>query len=248
MINTIKMTKFFSIFFCGFLGMFINAQKLNSYQFVNIPSEFSGKRMNSYGLKDQLVADLKAKNYTIVEGSIDNWPSELRNNPCSVAIANLDNVSSWVKNRVKIEIKDCKGNVVDGFEGGSDLKDFETGFKEAQKNALRGVKISNPTSNLVVNTNDVVDTSKNEVTFSTMEKKEEQLTMQKVNLSDTQFILVKPNSSNPYATFTKADKEGIYRVVLENKEIAFGYSDKNKLVIEIPQKDGSYVKQIITIK
>lgn len=241
------MKQLLSILLCVIAFYSTQAQDLNSYQYINIPIEFSGKRMNNYGLKDQLITALKSKNYIIIEGPIENWPSELRNNPCSIVKADLLNVSTLLKNRVRLELKDCNGNIIKFTEGGSDLKEYDEGYKEALKNALRVVKTSNPTTNIVSTEPKITDNSDSQVTFAPMDK-EEHLSLQRINLSDTQFILVKSNSSTPYATFTKADKEGIYRVVLENKETAFGYSEKGKLIIEIPQKDGNYIKQIIEIK
>lgn len=65
----------------------------------------------------------------------------------------------------------------------------------------------------------------------------------KVILGAGHFIFTSSSSSVPYATFKESGKKDVYHVQLENGTKTLGYADGNKLVVEMPQSDGSYRKE-----
>ena len=124
-------------------------QSISEFKYVNVPAEFE-KSMNKYDLNKRLVNGLKGKNYAVVQGDMASWPAELRSEPCQVAVATVLDDSNMLRNRVKIQFKDCNGKVLGEMKGNSMEKDYEPGFQEALAGALRLVPTSNGTGNIQI--------------------------------------------------------------------------------------------------
>lgn len=69
------------------------------------------------------------------------------------------------------------------------------------------------------------------------------VTLQKVDLGN-QFILVSPDSSEPFATFNNSTRKDTYRVKLQNGTSTFGYYEEGNIVIEVTESDGSIRKEV----
>lgn len=67
---------------------------------------------------------------------------------------------------------------------------------------------------------------------------------QKVKIGNGGFILVSPKSSVPFATFQPSAKEGVYRVSLNDGSMTLGYQEKENLVIEMPNSNGTFTNLI----
>lgn len=66
------------------------------------------------------------------------------------------------------------------------------------------------------------------------------LTVNKIILGNGEFILVNPNNSIPYATFKPSAKKDVFRVQLQNGSTTLGYIENGKILVEIPNADGSF--------
>ena len=66
------------------------------------------------------------------------------------------------------------------------------------------------------------------------------LTLNKIILGNGEFILVNPNNSIPYATFKPSAKKNVFRVQLQNGTTTLGYLEGGKILVEIPNADGSF--------
>ncbi len=256
------MFKILSVCFLIGTSVALSAQNINAYEYISVPAKFADKKINTYNLNAILSKSLQAKKYKVVSDNIAEWPMELQQNPCLVAKADILDDSSWLRNKVVLQFKDCNDKIIASSKGDSDAKEFEIGFPDALKKSLTSVAASSPgasklsakpqnvqqvattntTSTTITTTNNTVQTSSADA-FS-----DGNVNLQKVNISGSQFILVKPNSSQAYATFTETGKQGLYRVVLENKTAAFAYFENGNLVVEVPQKDGTFSQRIMSVK
>lgn len=255
------------MFVLSFAGL--SAQSVSEYSYVYVPKKFKDfKTNNEYNLNKILSLKLGDKNYKVVNDLPEEWPAELQQNKCSVLMSEVLNDSNMLKNRVKLDFTDCNGKVVLSIPSTGDYKEFDKGFQDALVKAIARVPVSTNTGvtlpvaktepvakveNVVkeqavpVNTVQKVTT----VNSSKTENKAEIYTsgnvaFNKVKLSSTQFIFTNSNSSVPFATFRESTKSGVYRVQLENGTQTLGYDEGNKLIIEIPQSDGSYRKEEFT--
>lgn len=66
------------------------------------------------------------------------------------------------------------------------------------------------------------------------------LALNKIILGNGEFILVNPNNSIPYATFKPSKKKDVFRVQLQDGTTTLGFLEAGKILIEIPNSDGSF--------
>ncbi|MGS0748303.1 hypothetical protein [Halpernia sp. GG3] len=263
------MKNIFLIFlFMGFHA--IDAQKLSDYKYLYVPQDFKDFQDNQFELNSTLVKKLKTKGYEVIQTENRLWPEELKQDPCKVAVINVIKSGNMFKTKLTLEAKDCNGKVLISQQGASDEKEYETGYSEALQNILKSIPNSSPlfkfseVKAIFVEKNEPITVKSVEITKSRsiIQPKSEpktasnnvqnytngNLILKKVLLDNNRFILVPANSSIPYATFTESTKEGVYRVVLENSLMTLGYLENGNYVIEIPNKDGSFRKEIFEKK
>lgn len=218
-----------------------------------IPSEFADfKGSKSFGLTAIIEKSLKSKKYVVLSESKSDWPSEALQNPCGILNADLSDDSNMFKNRVILNFKDCNNKVLLSQKANSSIKDFESGFQEAVKNALVSVSVSNPNLQKLAETKPVETKPQEEI--KTVESKTEttsaqkftngKLNLQKIQIDNSQFILVDGNSSVPFATFKSTTKADVFRVKLSSGESTIGYYENGNIVIELPKTNGEYSKEI----
>jgi hypothetical protein len=253
------MKKSLAFIFSLFTVIAIFSQNISDYEYVYVPKKFKNYKENEYNLNTLLKNALSQKNYKVVQEEPLNWPLELRNNPCSVLNAELLNTSSMFKNKVNLQFTDCKEKIVLESKASSDYKEFDLGYQDALKTSLIKVPASSP------KTFDVKETIQPEepriidkqvaqpvATTETVAKTESytngKISLQKVQISKDQFILVSSSSSVPFATFKNTTKSDVYRVTLENGTSTLGYTENGNLVIEIPTNDGGFKKEVFTAK
>lgn len=235
--------------FASFYG-----QNISDYRFIYIPGEFSDVKANRYGLNTLLSEKLKQKKFMIVAGDKTQWPEEARLNPCDVLTAGLRDTSSMFKNKVTIDFTDCNNKTVGSLEGKSAIKEFEPGMREALEMAAKLIAASSPVKqNITVKTQSAESVSVKATTVqkanSETENKAEifsngNLMLNRIFISDSQFILANPNNSTPYAIFKASTKKDVYRVQLQDGTQTLGYLENGKIVVEIPNADGSFRKEI----
>ncbi len=243
-----------SILIPVFFAISVFGQKVSDYKYILVPGKFKDFEKKSYGLEEALAKALKAKRYIIVPNDREQWPSEINGNSCDVIIADLKDDSSLLRNKVKIEFKDCNDKILFTSKGNSNIKEFEEGFQDALKQALIGLPSSVPLSNPVSDQTKNIPEEK-EVSLPAGENKIKKyingklnLTLQKIQIDASQFILVDAAGTAPYATFGLTSKKDVFRVKLANGSITVGYFENGDLVIDIPSSDGSYSKEIFSAK
>jgi len=237
---------------------FFFGQKVSDYKYISIPQTFKDFDKESYGLDDSLAKALKSKGYTVVREGKDQWPSGIEKNSCSFAVGNVLNKSSFLRNKVELEFKDCNGNVVFSSKGSSNIKEYKEGYQDALKQSLVSLPASNPVANLQVTKDESPKenvVTKNEesssvsVTENTSGKYTNgKLNLQKIQVDTNQFILTDNGSSVPFAVFKTSSKKDVFRVKLSDGTYTIGYYENGNIVIDIPQSNGSFKKEVFSIK
>lgn len=251
---------------------FFYGQKVSDYQYIYIPEKFNDQDVNKYGLNHLLQLKLKQKKFTVITESKEKWPAEILKNSCQVLTADLLNTSNMFKNKVKVDFKDCENKTIVSLDGISPIKEFEAGMREALEVAVKKIPMSAPAENLITQEKEepetrsekvkqdltlVAEAKKNEIVSPIKEVEVNQkaevysnnsVTLNRIFLPNGEFILVSPNNSVPYATFKLSTKKEVYRVQLSDGNTTLGYLEDGKIVVEIPNSDGSYTKEIFEKK
>jgi len=231
----------------------IFAQKVSDYKYVAVPEKFETFK-EDYGLKDFFTKALKGKKYIVLPVIKDNWPPEAKSNFCNVINADVINDKSLFKNKVILQFKDCNNNMILDSKGGSKIKEFEEGLQDALREALIKVSISNPVALLpATTTNAITQNSSSEPVRSTATPESSnfsngKLDLQKIQIDPSQFILAKSGSSVPFAVFKSTSKDSVFIVKLADGNATIGYFENGNIVIDIPQADGKYTKEIFIAK
>ncbi|WP_228422386.1 hypothetical protein [Chryseobacterium aurantiacum] len=242
----------------------IFGQKVSDYKYISVPEKFQTFKNNSYGLEAYLSKALKSKSYVVLPANVDQWPSEAKDNSCNIITADVLNDKSLFTNKVIVQFKDCNNKIILESKGRSDIKEFEEGFPDALKQALVKVGVSSPTEMLPAQTQ--ASNATNTVQSSAVEKTTSSVStvaavattasnysngktdLQKIQIDANQFILAKSGSSVPFAVFKTTSRKDVFIVKLADGNTTIGYFENGNIVIDIPQADGRYVKEIFSAK
>ena len=151
-----------------------------------------------------------------------------------------------------------ENKVVFNEKGSSMIKEFEPGFQDALKQTLVKIPVSNPTTTV----NKIAETTFTEPIKKELQDAKEAIlqtsnvvrysngtrSVQKIQIDNSQFILVDGNSSVPFATLKSTTKEGVFRVKLGSGESTIGYYENANIVIEMPKANGDYIKEVFAAK
>lgn len=227
----------------------VSAQKLSDYEYVYVPKELE-KKINNYKLDQLLVKNLNSKKYKTLQDKPEDWPTDLQLNKCHVVNANILDDSSFLKNKIKLQFKDCNEKLLLELKGSSNEKDYELGYSDALKQTLQSIPVSNPNETKAISNTTSPTTSTANTIYSSKSEiySNNSLTFQKINIGAGQFILANTNSSVPYATLKESTKLGVYHVKLENGSSTIAYIENGNIVIEIPQSNDSYKKEVFQKK
>ncbi|UOU98750.1 hypothetical protein MUU74_02045 [Chryseobacterium daecheongense] len=256
-----------SIIISTFCLTMIYGQKVSDYTYVSVPEKFTSFK-DDYGLEAFLKKSLKGKKYVIIPGDKRDWPSEVKDNLCSVINADVLNDSGLLRNKVLLQFKDCNDKVILSAKGSSNIKEFVAGYNEALQQSLIAVPASNPidmgnvtaqpttvseVKEVVASTPVSTVSSTTATSASSAEKKAERysngkLDLQRIQIDANQFILADSNSSVPFATFKATTKKDVFRVKLANGDSTIGYFEGRNVVIELPQANGEYSKEVFSGK
>lgn len=229
-------------------------QNISDYKYIYVSKDLD-KKINDYQLDKILATSLKTKKYVVIQDKMENWPTELRDNKCQVLKANILDDSSFLKNKIKVVYKDCNEKTILEAKGASSEKDYELGYPEALKESLMKVPMSNPKETIAITPvtekpiEQIIekDTPKSTSTQASVFTNGKE-TFQRIDIGNGQFILVNPNSSTPYATFKESTKKIAYHVKLQNGETTLGYLENGNIILEIPQSNDTYKKEVFQPK
>jgi len=247
-----------SILTCILAVATVFGQKVSDYKYISIPQTFKDFEKESYGLDNSLAKALKSKGYIVVQEGKDQWPSEIEKNSCSFAVGNILNKSTFLRNKVELEFKDCNGKVLFSSKGNSSIKEYKEGYQDALRLSLVSLPASNPVANLQVvktessNTEPVKNNSE-PASVPVIENKSGKYTngklnLQKIQVDTNQFILADSGSSVPFAVFKTTSKRDVFRVKLSDGSYTVGYFENGNIVIDMPQSSGEFTKEVFSAK
>jgi hypothetical protein len=118
---------------------------LNEYKYIIVPTKFDfQKKENQYRINTITKLLFVENGFTAVYEN--NMPEDLRKNGCLGLRSNLVNTSGMFSTKLKVELKDCNGNVVfTSAEGKSKIKQYEPAYNEALRRAFNSFKAINYT-------------------------------------------------------------------------------------------------------
>ena len=242
----------------------VYGQNISNYEYVSVASKTGNLESGKYGLSGILNSKLKAAKYEIISESSESWPDAAKRNPCGVLKAEIEDTSTFLKNKIQVNFKDCSGKPLASFEGKSNIKEFEPGFKDALNIALKNLPASNPEKLAVITETPkqtvaiaaepvISATSQTQNSNAKTESKAQifsngPLNLNRIYISENQFILASPTNSTPYAIFKESTKKEVYRVQLQDGTQTLGYLEDGNIIIEVANNDGSFKKEIFTQK
>ncbi len=236
----------------------IFGQQISDYRYIT-RTDTKDFANDKFGLSSLLSAKLQAKGYTVLGTDRQSWPADAASDPCSVLQADVQNISSLLKNKVKVSFNDCKGKSLGSFEGRSNIKEYEAGYQDALSAAANIFPASDPVARnsgtsaapAVVKEegNSGKTTAKSEESAPALKNSAQTYTngsstLNRIIISETQFILADPKNSVPYAIFRESTKKGVFRVQLQDGSKTLGYTEESNIVIEKATADGSFSREV----
>lgn len=240
-----------------------------------IPGTFQNAKANRYDLNDLLAVKLKQKKYAVLFENKMSWPKDALDHPCNILNAELIDVSNMFKNKIQLKLVDCNGKEISSLEGKSMIKDFEPGMRDALEIAMKNISPSNSENSKGVApeksaplTPDKIQEAKQKATEivekvdlskltekieAKTEKKIEvysngKLILSKLSISNGEFILANSDTYAPFGIFKPTSQKDTYRVQLEDKSTTIGYLENGNIVVELPNSDGSFRKEVFVKK
>jgi uncharacterized protein YqgQ len=149
----IKMKNTLIIIFLLASNFFVLGQKkeVPNYKYIIVPERFSFLKENDQFQTSSLTKFLLKKNGFTVFLDSDEYPIELKKDPCKALTAEIIDKSSLFKTTVLMELKNCaKKTIYTSEEGYSKLKDYKQAFQESIRNAhasmsnIKFVALENP--------------------------------------------------------------------------------------------------------
>ncbi|MDQ1858400.1 hypothetical protein [Chryseobacterium sp. WLY505] len=230
------------------------AQKVSDYKYVAVPEKFETFR-EDYGLKNFFTKAMTGKKYIILPAIKDNWPAEAKSNFCNVVAADVLNDKNLFKNKLIVQFKDCNNTMIFESKGASKIKEFEEGLPDALKDALIKIPVSNPIALLPASNNSAQRTSAEPVVSVASTATPEasnysngKLDLQKIQIDSNQFILAKSGSSVPFAVFKATSKNSVFLVKMADGNTTVGYFENGNIVIDVPQTEGGFSKEVFAAK
>lgn len=228
------MKKYFLLFALLFSSI-IFSQNVTDYKYVVVPSKFSfSKEVNKYNLNALTKSVLEKQGYEVYYDT-DILPQDLAENRCKALYADMLDNSNMFVTKIKLELKDCKNEVVFvSEEGESREKDFLKSYIQAFRTVGKSMTIlySKPKS---TEKQIVVSDSKGETTADSGLKislvaQPIPNGFQLLDASQKSFIkLFKTSLSNFYFAY----KDAVQGVVFnKNDQWYFEYYQNDKLVSE----------------
>lgn len=247
------------------LGSAAYSQNISDFTYVQITPATGDFKENNFGLADLLASKLADKKFKVLSSDTVLWPEAAKDNPCNVLKAEIHNTSSFLKNKLRVDFKDCNNKTVASSEGQSSIKEYEAGYRNALEKAISTFQNSNPVEQQFAGNTEVVPNDKlSEIAIEALtEKKKEAVQPQqtvpvkaqtfsngtvnvnRIKISENQFILANTDNSTPYAIFNASTKKDIFRVQLQDGTQTLGYLEDGNIVIERKNADGKYAKEIL---
>lgn len=139
------------------LSMSFAQNNLNDYKYIVVPIKFEFQKSESEYNLNALLKFLFEKNNFDTLMSSEALPEDLIKNGCLALKADIIDESNLLKTKMKIQLKNCRGEVVyTSIQGVSREKDYKKTYQEAIRMAFESIKMENynyvPTSDTVTTT------------------------------------------------------------------------------------------------
>lgn len=232
--------KFIVTIFLSFFLICSQAQDVSDYKYVSIASNFSGFDAGQYQLNNYLRLLLSQKKYEVLSDNLNYWPEDAKLNPCMVLKADVDKLPSTFTNKLLVTFEDCNRTVLYKFEGESNIKEFEKGYKDALRVATLKIKDQHAemptyrqdeTQQVTLHTETTIEhpgtalfkkyskqPTQTKISINTDQISEE-FTYEgnsyfKSDLENGEFILISPDKTKILAHYYPSTRKGIYHVYL----------------------------------
>lgn len=126
------------LFLCVLLSGILNAQSINDFQYVLVPSKFEfSKKIDQYGLSTLTKLLLEKYGFKAFLSN-EEIPADLKNLRCNFLYASIEEDNSMFITRIKLVLKDCKESVIFQTPFGSSRDKqysiaYNLAFREAAK-------------------------------------------------------------------------------------------------------------------
>lgn len=211
---------------------FTQAQSVSDYQNIIVKKTFKDFEKEDYQLNLLLRSNLRKKKYEVFSEDATNIPTEIQNNECLAAKADIQNIKASFQNKLKVVFTDCNNNVIGEYFGASKIKDFEKGYQDALNDALKTLIVTNP---------------KATPTVIKVEKNETEIIKEKPKTNKEVVTVVKKNSNYYYSNekpFEFVAVNGKYNLVdVEQKKIIAEFypsTQKNVYHVNVIQDNSTY--------
>lgn len=250
---------------------FGHSQRLNDYKYIKVPETFSDFDENQYQLNYYLKQLLNKNDYTVLNEISASWPEEAKNNYCLVLNADVFKLNKFLKNALELKFTDCKGNVVGSYEGVSKIKEYDKGYQEAMRLAIRQAGVYKPSEMAALIGKDTVENQKTEapknqapseavvttvdppMDFTSdmgIEFKNSKRSVYLVEMKNNSFLLIDKETSSMIAQLKPSSRAGVYQVtVLGSKEkyTTTGFYDGSSLAIDFIENGKSKTEEFSKI-
>lgn len=124
------------LFLVLFLSTFLSAQHYSGYEFVVTPEKFDFlSERNQYNLNELTKFLMNKKGITTLLET-EEKPIEYRLNECGILRLNVTKENSFLNTKLKITLRDCKGNIIAESTGASKEKDYRVAYNYALREAF----------------------------------------------------------------------------------------------------------------
>ncbi|MFA5556642.1 MAG: hypothetical protein WCY06_00440 [Flavobacteriaceae bacterium] len=125
-----------TLLFALCLSTFLSAQHYSGYEFVVVPEKFDFlSESNQYNL-NELTKFLISKKEVTALFETEVKPIEYSMNECGVLRLNVTKEKSFLNTKLKITLRDCRGNIIAESTGSSREKEYRVAYNYALREAF----------------------------------------------------------------------------------------------------------------
>ncbi len=135
------MKSIYLVLFVTLLSLNAIAQSVNDYKYVIVPDRFSWTSgVDEYQVNSLTTFLFKKYGFDAYQlGSI--LPSDMNAGGCNSLTADVEESSSFIRTKLKVILKDCKGDIIFiSKEGISKDKDYKKAYHESLRDAFMSIK------------------------------------------------------------------------------------------------------------
>jgi len=125
----------------GLLSFNGASQSVNDYKYVIVPDHYDwAKEIDKYQLNSLTTFLFKKYGFDAYQ-SIDSLPDDININGCNSLTADVEEKSNFLRTKLKVVLKNCKGEIVfTSQDGMSKLKQYKPAYHAALRSAFQSIK------------------------------------------------------------------------------------------------------------